>query len=91
MARSKTPSKSKSEFDADTIREAYEAGKKTVVLDGVEMKIKKRVRKVVFYLGENPKAIKREEGWLVVTPKNPLRMFPRIQIEVKDMGNLRSI
>jgi hypothetical protein len=74
--------------EGDLIRKAFADGRKFVVLNGVEFKIRRDDRKGTFTSGKDKAQSEFSESWLVATPVRG--SLPVISVELRAGGNLRS-
>jgi len=73
---------------ADVIRKAFNAGRRTIMIEGRKFLITKRQRRVTFQAnGESHKAT---ESWLNVRPSDGA-LVPTAQVELKYQGNMRTV
>jgi hypothetical protein len=81
---------------ANAIRRAWKAGKRTVTIDGVELKIKRVDRTVQFTTGAQYGKMdtgthhKRKESWLVASPMDKRKVVPLYNVEYEPGKNFRS-
>lgn len=86
-AKVKEHNQSLNDEEANHIRKAYKAGKKTVMVHGKRMRIEKKSKRVKYAAAGETRT--RRESWLHVSPADG-SLTPIVQIEIKKGDNIRS-